>query len=198
MGVDFKAIIGHNLTAAKLPSLPICLDADVAPGLARAVALLARADNRLNAETRQAYPGLAPYPWAKENDAWVYVEPRHGVNLLAPPPPPPKLAPGERRPTSGPTAWRLFSAEEMWSGGYPIEYFGPAHLHLHGYRHCCIFGIARWYAFLIEQEFQYAMRLVAYELDRSIGSSRAVYVPDSTFAPAGVWLSPIRMAISMR
>lgn len=104
MGVDFKAIIGHNLTAAKLPSLPICLDADVAPGLARAVALLARADNRLNAETRQAYPGLAPYPWAKENDAWVYVEPRHGVNLLAPPPPPPKLAPGERWSTVGPTA----------------------------------------------------------------------------------------------
>lgn len=28
------------------------------------------------------------------------------------------------------------------------------------------------------------MRLVAYELGRIIGSSRAVYVPDSTFAPA--------------
>lgn len=178
MGVDFQAIIGHNLTASDLPALPNRLNSDAAPDLTQAVKLLARAYNRLHEETHR------PYPAAKEDDTWLYIEPRHGANLLAPPPPPPKLAFGEGWPMRQPTTLRLFSAEEMWSGGYPIEYFGPADLRLDVHRHCCVFGIARWYTFLAEQDFQYAMRLTAYELGQIIGSSRAVYVPDSTFLPA--------------
>lgn len=101
MGANHGVIIAHNLSAEELPSLPTRLNADAAPALARAVRLLARANNRITAELNGVSLRSDEDYAAAEEPEWIYVERWRGVNLDSdgqeiPPPPIPHLAPGER------------------------------------------------------------------------------------------------------
>jgi hypothetical protein len=101
---------------------------------------------------------------------------------------------GRRYRQQGGLAWQRAGSERMrgiapehlWAEGEDVHLAGPAGFRLYVSRHACeVVHPTRWSVFLRQPRVRSALRPVFAELARLLGSPVAIYLPDSSFGPAG-------------
>jgi len=184
MGLNFSAVLGHEIDAEDLRTLPRLLSAARAPQLVHAIGEFAHYIN----EYRTTQGELRTMAYDVTDTTW-HVDPtsiplyRDAVGDLIPQALPPieeEIGPGRHRVRFAPVAARrTVSMEEYWAAGNLFDVAGPAGIDLdigpHALRLTC--G-PRWWPFLAEPAVQLATRRVCHELARVVGSPLAIYLAD--------------------
>lgn len=184
MGLNFAAVLGHELDADRLWDLPQLLSAARAPHLVQAIEEFAHHINEYYAtqgETQTVIYDVADTTWHVDPTSLPFY--RDAVGDLTPQAPPPieeEIGQGRHRVRFAPVvARRTVSMEEYWAAGNVFDVAGPAGIGLdigpYALRLTC--G-PRWWPFLAEPTIQLATRRVCHELARVVGSPLAIYLAD--------------------
>ncbi len=184
MGLNFSAVLGHEIDAEDLRTLPRLLSAARAPQLVHAIGEFAHYINEYRAtqgELRTMAYDVTDTTWHVDPTSIpLYRDAVGNLTLQAPPPIEEEIGPGRHRVRFAPVAARrTVSMEEYWAAGNLFDVAGPAGIGLdigpHALRLTC--G-PRWWPFLAEPAVQLATRRVCHELARVVGSPLAIYLAD--------------------
>ncbi len=185
MGLNFAAVLGHELEADRLWELPQVLGAARAPHLTHAIAEFDRRTNEYMMARYQIpprFPNVAEQAWnVSPTQLPLYRDATGALTLVEPPAMHEELGKRGQQIHFAPVdAWRTVGMAEWWALEKPLEADGPAGLMLTIGPHALDISCwLRWGIFLTEPTLLSALRYVCYELSRVVGSPLAIYTSDT-------------------